>query len=338
MKTKIGMVSRIVVGLSGIALFAVLFVPLWRIDLVAPQYPEGLFLLIHSNKLSGNVDIINGLNHYIGMKTLHTDDFIEFKVLPFIIGFFSLLFIAVSIVGKKRLLNIAFILFVLFGIIAMIDFWKWEFNYGHNLDPDAAIKVPGMSYQPPLIGFKQLLNFSAYSFPSIGGWIFICSGAAVLGCITLEYFTNRKNKRIRPSSLIILLFVAISISSCSHSAQPIKPGTDNCSFCKMTISDEKYGAEIMTKKGKAYKFDDTHCLLSFLHGQIETKDIAETYFTDFESPHKLLAVKDAYLFQSDELKTPMGGHVAAFSKEESVQQLAKQISGTTISWNQLKGQ
>ena len=74
--------------LCGIGLIWVLFTPMWRIDLDAPQYPEGLRMLIYANKLAGNIDIINGLNHYIGMKTLHADDFVEFKVLPGIILFF----------------------------------------------------------------------------------------------------------------------------------------------------------------------------------------------------------------------------------------------------------
>ena len=83
---KISTVSRLLLLLCAVGLVVVLFVPMWRIDLQAPQYPEGLQLLIYPNKLAGNVDIINGLNHYIGMKTLHSDDFIEFKILPFIIG------------------------------------------------------------------------------------------------------------------------------------------------------------------------------------------------------------------------------------------------------------
>ena len=72
---------RFLLIICGLALVAVLFVPLWRIDLAAPQYPEGLRLLIYPDKLAGNVDIINGLNHYIGMKTLHTEDFMEFKIM-----------------------------------------------------------------------------------------------------------------------------------------------------------------------------------------------------------------------------------------------------------------
>ena len=126
---------RLLLIFCGLALIAVLFVPLWRIDLAAPQYPEGLMLLIYPNKLTGNVDIINGLNHYIGMKTLHTEDFVEFTVLPYFISFFAVAFILVAVISSRKLLNILFILFVSFGILAMYDFWRWEYNYGHNLNP-----------------------------------------------------------------------------------------------------------------------------------------------------------------------------------------------------------
>ena len=82
--------TRWLILLCGVVLFAVLFFPIWQIQLAAPQYPEGLVLLIYANKLGGNVDIINGLNHYIGMKTLHTADFFEFTILPYIIGAFAI--------------------------------------------------------------------------------------------------------------------------------------------------------------------------------------------------------------------------------------------------------
>lgn len=174
---------RLLLVLCGLSLIGVLYVPMWRIDLDAPQYPEGLNLLIYANKLGGNVDIINGLNHYIGMKTLHTEDFIEFKLLPYLILFFSISFLVVAAIGRRSWMNALFILFILFGVTAMVDFWKWEYNYGHTLSPDAAIIVPGMSYQPPLIGFKQLLNFGAYSIPDTGGWIFVGVGLILMACV-----------------------------------------------------------------------------------------------------------------------------------------------------------
>ena len=128
------------------------------------------------------------------MKTIHAEDFIEFTILPYIICFFSLLFIIAGLIGKRKLMNISFVLFVCFGIVAMADFWKWEYNYGHTLNPDAAIIVPGMSYQPPLIGFKQLLNFGAYSIPDIGGWIFVGVGIILLFVVCREWYAARSKK------------------------------------------------------------------------------------------------------------------------------------------------
>lgn len=85
-------VSRAILFAAAGLMIASLFVPFWRIDLDAPQYPEGLRLLIWANKIAGDVEIINGLNHYIGMKTLHSADFIEFKILPWLLGLFALFF------------------------------------------------------------------------------------------------------------------------------------------------------------------------------------------------------------------------------------------------------
>jgi len=176
-----------------LALFAVIFLPIWRIELDAPQYPEGLVMLIYSYKLGGQVEIINGLNHYIGMKTLHSEQFIEFTVLPYIIGAFALAFLIVGWLARRKPMNILFIAFLLFGIVAMVDFWMWEYDYGHNLDPEAPIKVPGMAYQPPLIGFKQLLNFGAYSIPDIGGWIFVACGLLLFYCLFSEWKRTKNN-------------------------------------------------------------------------------------------------------------------------------------------------
>ncbi|MBG6235382.1 copper chaperone NosL [Pedobacter sp. CAN_A7] len=188
--------TRVTTLICGLLLIVVLFVPLWRIELSAPQYPEGLVMKMHPNKLAGNVDIINGLNHYIGMKTLHTEDFIEFTVLPYIIVAFALMSVLVATVLYKsqKWLRVLLISFIIFGIIAMVDFWRWEYNYGHNLDPNAAIVVPGMAYQPPLIGYKVLLNFGAYSIPDTGGWIFIGVGLLLVSGVIVEYKKNKHEK------------------------------------------------------------------------------------------------------------------------------------------------
>ena len=132
-------------------------------------------MYIWLNKITGQVDIINGLNHYIGMKHIHVDMFPEFTYLVYIVGFYILFGLIVAITGWRKLLYAYLILTVLGGFAAMYDFYQWGYDYGHNLDPKAAIQVPGLYYQPPLVGHKTLLNFDAYSYPDIGGWVIVGS-------------------------------------------------------------------------------------------------------------------------------------------------------------------
>ncbi len=327
---------RFLLIICGLALVAVLYVPLWRIELDAPQYPEGLSLLIFPGKLAGNVDIINGLNHYIGMKTLHTADFFEFTVLPYIIGFFALFFVVTGVVARRKILYALFVLFVSFGIVAMYDFWRWEYNYGHNLNPDAAIIVPGMAYQPPLIGFKQLLNFGAYSIPDKGGWIFISVGALLLLVTLIVWRSSKKssNKIVIPA-LITFVFLS-TLTSCNPVSEPLKLGFDNCHFCKMTISDARFGAELVTTKGKIYKFDDTHCILDYLKTKsIESANIKNIYLSNYSGNHQLIDVKNALLLKAAELRSPMAGNVAAFNLQDSLASVQKRFSGTIVSWSEL---
>lgn len=337
-KSKISAIARFVLFLCGVALVAVLFVPMWRIDLQAPQYPEGLRLLIHPHKLAGNVDIINGLNHYIGMKRLNVDDFPEFKILPFIIIFFALFSFVVAIIGSRKWLNILFWSFVAFGVVAMIDFWRWEYDYGHNLDPNAAIIVPGMAYQPPLIGFKQLLNFGAYSMPDTGGWIFVGVGALLLGMVILEYVRKRKS-RLQTDKLVLGLATGfvISLAGCSTGPDPIRIGKDSCHFCKMVISDNRFGAEIVSTKSKTYKFDDEHCLMAFIRSaELPKANIRNVYFVNFCEPHELVDAEKAIFLQSPALKSPMNGNIAAFTNEDSLNNKISTFYGNKISWEDLQ--
>src|SRR5215216_2615039 len=103
---KMSFPSRIIIALASLALIATYFLPVWFIFLIAPQYPEGLTMNIWLNKINGQVDIINGLNHYIGMKHIKADMFPEFQFLPYIVGFFILLGVTVALTGKRKLLHL----------------------------------------------------------------------------------------------------------------------------------------------------------------------------------------------------------------------------------------
>lgn len=164
---------------SAFILVGVFFFPLWSINLEAPQYPEGLGIRIWVNQITGykenDLQSINGLNHYIGMKPIIPEDIPELKIMPFAIGFMILFGLFNVFKGNRKTVYAWITLFLILGAIGLYDFYIWEYNYGHNLSPDAPIKVPGMSYQPPLIGSKQLLNINAVSLPSISSLLILVS-------------------------------------------------------------------------------------------------------------------------------------------------------------------
>jgi len=334
MKNKLSPFTRVVALISALALVAVLWVPIWKIELTAPQYPEGLVLKIYAAKLGGDVDIVNGLNHYIGMHTLHEKDFIEFSVLPYIIGAFVLFGLLSVVVNRKWFFITWTGFFLLFAVIAMIDFYRWEYNYGHNLDPEAPIQVPGMSYTPPLIGFKQLLNFGAYSIPDLGGWIFACVGLLLF----VMAFRELRIKKTRLTAVknkwpVAAMFSLFFLGSCASGPQPIQLGKDACAFCKMTIFDRHFGGEIVTKKGKVFTFDDLHCITSFLRsGTLQTNDIAGMYLVDYATTHFVKA-EESFLLMSDQLRSPMSSNTAAFTSNDSLKKFGQQLPGTSTTWH-----
>lgn len=176
-------VSRMLVALAALSMIIVYFLPLWQIGLEAPQYPEGLGLYIAIDKIVGqqpqDLNSINGLNHYIGMKVISPDDIPELKYMPKIVAGLIALGLLVAVMGKRRMLMGYAAVLLLFSLAGLADFYKWSYDYGHNLSPDAILKIPGMTYQPPLIGSRQLLNFHATSWPASGGWVLIAAVTVV---------------------------------------------------------------------------------------------------------------------------------------------------------------
>jgi nitrous oxidase accessory protein len=173
--------SRLIVLGAALALVALYFVPLWHIALEAPQFPEGLGLLIEIDNITGenphDLQNINALNHYIGMKAITPDSIPELRWMPWILGFLIGWGLMAAALGRRWMICGWFGLLALAAVAGLADFYMWGHDYGHNLDAERAIiKVPGMTYQPPLIGSKKLLNFTATSLPAVGGWIAIVAG------------------------------------------------------------------------------------------------------------------------------------------------------------------
>lgn len=331
---RISALSKVLLVLAAIFLATNIFLPIWKIELFAPQYPEGLELLLYAHGLGGDVEIINGLNHYIGMQTLHSENFIEFSVLRYIISFFVLLFIVIALVGRKRPVYFLFGLFIAFAILAMADFYRWNYNYGHNLDPNAAIKIPGAAYQPPVLGYKQLLNFGAYSIPDTGGWLFIGAGVLLLFVVMMEtgFIARVFRKKQKAVVLLSLLFF---LGACEPPGpRPVSINKDECAYCKMTVTDLRFAAQAVTVKGRHYIYDDIVCLRDFVK---ENKDMKfdKLYVANYTEPSEFLDVEKAYLVHSESLRSPMAGNIAVFGEQDSSKVYLERLNGARIEWTHL---
>lgn len=127
----------------------------------------------------------------------------------------------------------------------------------------------------------------------------------------------------------------VLISACSVEPKPIEFGHDNCEYCKMGISDTRFGAELVTKKGRNYKFDDLHCLKGFLKDKIVDQDqVHSLWVIDFSNPEKLINAEEVFFVHNQELKSPMGSNVAAFENRNSFDEYYSKNGGKTLTWRE----
>lgn len=202
--------DKILMIVGSLLLLTLFIFPLWKITLLAPQYPEPLGLDIHINYLAdgiqfNDVNNIDLLNHYIGMAHLPSAEnvkkgvippFKEFTILPIVVIVMTVLGVVFGFLGKRKLYLLWIIAMVILGVIGMYDFYNWLYIYGHNLNPDAILKIVDkttgelMAYQPPAFGFKQMLNFGVYSYPSTGVYFIFAS----LLMNTVAFFFAKKKR------------------------------------------------------------------------------------------------------------------------------------------------
>jgi hypothetical protein len=181
---------RITLAAAALLLALSYVAPLWHIGLDAPQYPEGLGMLVRIDTITGekpnDLHNINGLNHYIGMKAIVPEAIPELRLMPSIVAAFIAFGLLVALSGRRSLLYAWTAALAIFAVAGLADFWYWGYDYGHSLDPMAAIKVPGLSYQPPILGSKKLLNFTAHSWPGIGGLAIVTAVASAIALCVIE--------------------------------------------------------------------------------------------------------------------------------------------------------
>ncbi len=188
--------SRIIMIVGALVPLLLFVFPLWKITLEAPQYPIplGMHIYINDFKDANPHDIknINLMNHYVGMKYI-PDAIPEFKIFPYGIIITTVIGLIVGFIGNHKWYLYWFIMMVLVSTAGLIDFYIWEHDYGHNLDPNAILKFTNedgtpMGFQPPFFGTKHILNFVAHSYPRLGAYCLALGIALGLGA----YLVGRK--------------------------------------------------------------------------------------------------------------------------------------------------
>ncbi len=193
--------GRLLLVVAAVLLIGAIFLPLWQIHLVAPQYQEGLDLYIHSYKLeAGNegqdLKEINNLNHYIGMAPIEEEDFAEMTFIPFLLGGFALLALRAAFFGTVKSVVDTLVLFIYFGMFSMWRFYYQLYTYAHNLDPRAPMDID--PFTPILIGWKQIANFTQYSFPREGSALLLGAVVCLGGAIWMGIRQDTSSSEVEP--------------------------------------------------------------------------------------------------------------------------------------------
>jgi hypothetical protein len=196
--------ARLVILLATLLLAATYVFPLWNLTMFAPQYPDGLRLDIYSYTLAGgnggqDVKEINLLNHYIGMRDLANESFTEFQWMPFVIGAIGLLLLRAIVYRTVGAVLDATVVFGYFGAFSAWSFAYKLYQYGHQLAPEAPIKVA--PFMPPIFGYQQIANFEVYSYPRAGTYAML--GAIALLAVALARSWRQRRRTVPGDTLAV---------------------------------------------------------------------------------------------------------------------------------------
>ena len=350
---RMGKRSRVLILLASMALSLTYLLPIWTIDLEAPQYPEGLGMVIRLHTIEGqkqhDLSNINNLNHYIGMKRIVPESIPELRFMPWIVAFFIFSGLLVAWMGRRRMLYGWTALFLLVSAAGLVDFWKWEYDYGHNLDEETAIiKIPGMSYQPPLIGSREILNFTAHSWPGAGGWIAILvAGTAVV--VSLKEWRPRGAPHgsvqagadvvagSHPGVVASGVALLLTLGACGEPGpRPLVAGVDACADCLMVLDAGGHGAQLVSSTGRIHTFDSVECMANYLRTAVGDDEVHSLWVVDFGEPGRLVPAEAAQYLVSPTLGSPMGLGVTAFARPEDRDGAVHAFGGEPLDWTDVQ--
>ena len=170
---KLSLISTLLITAAAGLIIVSLFFPWWRMVFTAPQYPEGLNIIVYPDRLEGEIDIVNGLNHYIGMANFSEENFPELNYLSYLIGGLAAITVMTAIIRRKALLYGLIGIFVIGGLLGVYDLYSALKDYGTNLSPTAPIQMD--PFIPPIIGHNTIANFETNSLLGTGTYFVIAA-------------------------------------------------------------------------------------------------------------------------------------------------------------------
>jgi copper chaperone NosL len=347
---------RLLMALAGLLLLPVFVLPLWSIRIVAPQYGDGLGMFIGLRDIWGHtqhdIQNINILNHYIGMKPIVPAEVGVLQIMPWVLAFLIITALLVALLNRRWLIGAWLVAFTVLGAAGMYEFYSWNYDYGHNLSPDAPIKVPGMTYVPPIIGTKTLLTIKASSYPSWGTLFMVLALAAAVTALVLRIrgrTVDRETARAparRPLSAAAAVMALVAVTACGQAAgddrsvridaAPEFAAGGTCAYCGGEIPAERFGAEVTTRAGEVYRFMSVECLAGFVAaGTIESADVRSMRVVDYNDGRRLIDAESALYVRSDQRRSPNGLNLLASDSEKVAHNLHFFFGGERLTWLQV---
>lgn len=135
---------------------------------------------------------------------------------------------------------------------------------------------------------------------------------------------------------IFLGIITALLVSCNVSPQHIEYGSDTCHYCKMTIVDRQHASQVVSTKGKAFKYDAIECMVHSLQDDMKDTEIALYLVADFHQPGQLMDATTASYLISDQISSPMGANLSAFENEKVGLKAQEKFTGELYSWEEIQ--
>lgn len=171
---------NVLLFVARVVLLVSIFLPYWRMELDAPQYPDGLHLVAYVNHLGGDVREIDGLNHYIGMRPLGEAAHLERQASVWMIIAMAV-FIEGAAFVRSRWAALLAIPAILFPLLFLVDLQFWMHTFGQNLDPKAPLSSSVKPFTPTILGEGGIGQFHTYAEMGPGLWLaFVAAGITLV--------------------------------------------------------------------------------------------------------------------------------------------------------------